>query len=344
MAIFVVLNFEDQNPGAKIKPEISRDPKKLPGSVHGSAQATVAGVITKARKKEVKAGKNFVHHYSGVELIQADVAGTLTRDDVNAVRKDCSKADKIYIIMHGSPDDTDQGFANGGKPVATWAQLARLSLMLFPVRDTVYRVSLIMCYGARVANYRLNNLGMLAPGDLKTSFAYKFFRSICIARNVSMTACTGAVSTGDNGVNAVETEEWVAATLDVIDYKKDTGTRQALQAQLAQTKQAYITGGNSAADWDALVNRFLRSANEVANDATEQVVKAYCYEKAHRNVSLQAAKSLAAQQHQGLANREKYGRIRYTYDGAQLQIVNKYGDPLNPAVGQDYLLYTGPLL
>lgn len=344
MAIFVVLNFEDQNPGAKIKPAISRDPKKLPDSVKGSAQATLAGVITKARKKEVKAGKNFVHHYSGIELIQADVAGQLTKDDVNAVRKDCAKADKIYIIMHGAPDDTDQGFASGGMAVATWAQLGRLALMLFPVRDTIYRVSLIMCYGARVANYRLNNLGMLTPGDLKTSFAYKFFKSICMARNVSMTACTGAVSTGDNGMNAVETEEWVAATLDIIDYKKDTGTRQALNAQMAQAKQAYITDGHSTGDWQTLVNRFLRNANEVANDATERVVKAFSYETGHRSASLQAAKSHAAQQHQGLANREKYGRIRYTFDGAQLQIVNKYGDPLNPVVGADYLLYSGPLL
>lgn len=344
MAIFVILNFEDANPGGAIAPAKLKKPSHRPPSVLGSAGATLKGAVMKAKAKEGRFGRNVVHHYSAVELIQADVAGTLTKDDVGRVRDDCARAEKIYIIMHGKPDDTEQGFANGGGAVATWRQLANFALKIFPLRDEPYRVVLVMCYGARTDNFRLNQLGALPPGELKTSFAYKFFRAICVARSVSMTACTGAISTGDDGINTVETEEWVAATLDVIDYKKDTATRLALEARMDQAKQAFINGGGTLAAWKAKVGPYMVNANQAATNDTERLIKQFAYERGHRSAALQAAKNQASALHAGAALRQKYGRIRYLYDGAQLQIINKYGDPLQPAVGNDYPLYVGPLL
>jgi hypothetical protein len=141
------------------------------------------------------------------ELIARDAAGTLTKDNVKEVRKDIAKSRTVVFILHGKPDDTDNGFATTGGAVCTFKQLGKLAKLLMAVRGETYRVSLIMCYGARCANVRLNHEGMLSPGDLATSFAYKFFREICISRSVRMVAWTGAVSNDAALSHTCENEE-----------------------------------------------------------------------------------------------------------------------------------------
>ena len=349
----VVLNFEDEDisyTGGKVTPFVTRNKTEtskptLPNHLVGSAQSTVSGVLAKVRAKETTQGKTQVHYYSCVRLIDLDKKGLLTRDDVHAIRRDIGDAKKTYIIMHGTPDNTEDGFANGGAQVATWRDLSRLALMLFPAKDEVHRISLIMCYGARTDNYRLNHVGQMSPGDLKTSFAYKFFRAICQLRNVTLTACTGAVSTSaDSYANEVETEEWVSATLDIIDYKKDTTGRNNLKLAFDQTKASYLTQKvGLQKDWDDLVSAFDRDPKKVPVGPYETEIHRYKSKTLHLYTQLQANKNAAAQLHGGLANISKYGRIAYHYDGV-LQIVNKYGDPKNPTIGEDHLLYRGPLL
>ena len=353
MAKFVILNFEDDDQGHAPNSTVPAVMRKsstgavaVPGHVTGSARSTVEGVAAKARAKETFFRKNVVHHYSGIDLIRQDAAGTLGRNDVAQVRADVAAARKVYIILHGSPDVTEHGFTNAQTHIG-WRELSSLALLLFPERSDPYRISLVMCYGARTDNHRLNHLGAMSPGDLKTSFAYKFFRALCNYRNLSLTACTGAVSTqGGDGTNEVETEEWVSATLDVIDYQKDKPNRDLRKDDLDMVKQAYIhSGKGSLADWNALRDAFYTDRTKVANGYYETEIKKYIAHTQHLYDDLQAAKSQAAQMHGGVSNRSKYGRILYDYSGGGvLTIVNKYGDPMNPVAGQNHVLYRGPLL
>lgn len=348
MALYVILNFEDPDAGytgGPVKGFSTRKATNLPANVVGSAQATVKGTVLKAKRKQTTFGRNTVRHYSCVEIARADKLGNLDRSDVEAIRKDCEKAKKIYIIMHGKPDETEKGFSNpvqGVQQEYAWADLGRLALLLFPKSGGTYSVSLVMCYGARTATYRLNQNGTLPAGELKSSFAYKFFRQLCVARNVRMTAVTGAVSTNDDGTNVVESEEWVSATLDMIDYKKDTATRSALDTR-KKIEEAGYPGGKT--EWAALCQKFALNGDEdPGTDPLKIFLKQYYYEKVHRNASLRSAKTQAAQVHGGQSNVAKYGRIVYSYNGGLLTIVNKYGDPNNPVVGANHLLYSGALL
>lgn len=352
MATFVILNFEDLDAGyggGAFAPNISRkkktsSPAVIPGNVTSSAGDTIRGVINKAKSKESYFGKNSVHHYSCIEIINADIAGTLTRDDLANVRKDIASAAKVYIIMHGQPDNTEAGFGHGGAQVATWKQLGRLALMLFPNSDVTYKISLIMCYAARTDNFRINHVGQMTPGDLKTSFAYKFFRSIAVSRNVSMTACTGAVSTkpGD-GTNEVESEEFVSAQLANIDYKKDAPNRNILKDQMARLKASFILQGGTKEQWTQMHQDFGMDRAKVPTNDYERSVKTYLSKTAHIQGDIQEAKAAAAALYGNQSNVSKYGRILYTYNG-NLTIINKYGNPQDPNVGPDYVLYTGPML
>lgn len=349
MSLFVILNFEDPDPGYRedrpVQGFTTRKPTKAPAHVTGSAQGTVKGTVAKVRRKETRFGRNTLRHYSCVEIARADKAGTLDRDDVEAIREDCRHASKIYIIMHGKPEETERGFSNkidGAQQEYTWNELARLAKLLFPFRETTYQVSLIMCYGARSQDYRANHNGGLSENQLKSSFAFKFFRGICLARNVRMTAVTGAVSTRENdGTSVVETEEWVEANLNVLEYKQDKATRDLLKAKWKKAEALYPKEA-----WAQLCQRFATNPAEYAgNDPLFIFLKRYYEEHVHRKTRLLMAKSTATQGYAGASNIAKHGRLVYTYTGGVLTIVNKYGNPNDPqAVPANHILYSGPML
>lgn len=354
MALFVILNFEDDDQGEaqnSTTRAVVRQPNKatvatVPKHVRGSAMSTVQGIASKARKKESFIKSNQVFHYSGIELIRKDALKSLSRTDVDAVRSDIAKAKKVYIIMHGSPDVTDHGFTNSQAKI-TWQQLSNLALLLFPKRSARYYISLIMCYGARTNNFKANHLGQMSASDIKTSFAYKFFRALCVHRNIELTACTGAVSTDAmSGENNVESEEWVCAVLDITDYKKDKPSRDTLQQNLDLTKTRYLLAeGGNLEGWKSLYTAFGLDKNKKGFTQTERDIENFHRRTTHTYAGLKAQKDRATTVHGGKSNLNKYGRIRYVYDGAgALTIINKYGDPTDPAIGEDFVMYRGPLL
>jgi hypothetical protein len=71
-----------------------------------------------------------------------------------------------------------------------------------------------MCYAARSQQADLDHNGQIPVNELTSSFAYKFFRSICTFRSVRMTARTGAVSNDGELNHTVETEEEVSLFLE----------------------------------------------------------------------------------------------------------------------------------
>lgn len=217
MSYYTILNFEDASPGVtagKVKGG------KNPGAF--GAGAAAGGTAQIYAKREATHGKAKMVFFPCQELIARDANGTLSKDDVKDIRKHIGQSKTVVFILHGKPDDTDQGFSTTGGAVCTFKQLGRLAKLLMPARDEMYRVSLIMCYGARCANVRLNHEGMIPRDQLSTSFAYKFFRELCGARTIRMVAWTGAVSNDGNLKHTCENEEQVL----YVDKKQEVAALQ----------------------------------------------------------------------------------------------------------------------
>ena len=158
MNYYTILNFEDSNPGAATgNVKGGRDPAKF------CAGAAAAGTAQIYAKREATKGHAKMVFFPCQELIARDAGGMLSKDDVKDIRKHIEKSRTVVFVLHGKPDDTDEGFSTSGGSVCTFKQLGRLAKLLMPARDEIYRVSLVMCYGARCGNVRLNHEGMIPP-------------------------------------------------------------------------------------------------------------------------------------------------------------------------------------
>ena len=269
-------------------------------------------------------------------------AGALARSDPQLlqVRNLCSSATKIMLCLHGLHNDVLSGFANDTlnhtpmAAVASFADLAGFTLMFLPLRDKIYNLALIMCYGARSDNFRLNHEGQIAPDDLKTSFAYKFYRRICMFRNVRMTARTGATGFDEHtGRSTVESEASVQARADNEDFLRLVATQTAIDdyknLKDSYTKAAHGGSEERARAWLQMDNNFRANPDLAASNPDEAGIKAYHQVLKTKN---------AYQDAMGGQDRTKYGKYIYAYtpkDG--LTIFSKYPKP-------GVVLYHGPLL
>jgi len=147
---------------------------------------------------------------------------------MNRVRLCCGKADKIMFGVHGNVGDTDsasiEDFGTAGGKV-TCQDLAAFFLECLPGTQGGWwvvpglggsprqlHVSLIMCFGARAQAHLADHTGNLSEAAIKSSFAYKFYKLICVRRPILMTARTGSVSFDENtGRSLVQTEDAVKA-------------------------------------------------------------------------------------------------------------------------------------
>jgi hypothetical protein len=128
----------------------------------------------------------------------------------------CESADKIMLGLHGRYDDTEQGFAGlgwkrGHDVIGNYRDFAEL-IASFLRTGKSYKLALIVCFGARSADFNKNHDGNLEPADIKSSFAYKFFKEICTKADITITARTGSVSfDSKTGRSLVQTEAAVTA-------------------------------------------------------------------------------------------------------------------------------------
>lgn len=122
---------------------------------------------------------------------------------------------KIMVGMHGLYDDTTYGYSRPTRdaPRVAYDKAADIVLSLFGdhVGRRPIKLSLVMCYGARSAQYDVSHesyrLGGETGPDLSSSFAFKFYSCLCKYMNVKMSARTGAASFDDRtGASRVESE------------------------------------------------------------------------------------------------------------------------------------------
>lgn len=317
-------------------------------------KAAGGGLIKKSadslkQKKKYDTTKRFlfaaneVTEFSLFALFAQFGGGGLTRADavLNQVRGLCNNATKIMLCMHGLHNDVQSGFANDTlnhapmAAVATWSQLSEFMLALLPGREKEYNLALIMCYGARSENFRLDHEGMIPQADLKTSFAYKFYRRICMFRNVRMTARTGATGFDtQTGRSTVESEAAVQARADREDYLRDANTLGAIAAftTLKDTYTKSAHGGSEARAklWGPMEMKFRMNPDAVAVGADETIIRAYFQVVKIKN---EYAAMMDGQ------DKTKYGKYVYKYSDKthELTIMSKYPPP-------GTVLYQGALL
>jgi hypothetical protein len=218
--------------------------------------------------------------------------------------------------------------------VCTFRQLGRLAKLLMPDRDELYRVSLIMCYGARSANVRLNHDGMIPRDQLASSFAYKFFRELCGARNVRMVAWTGAVSNDSDMKHTCENEEAVL----YVDKKQEVRALQASpQKQLIeQEKLALLQRLAMSNDaFGTVLMKFMNNPNAAATNEIERFALRYIPYSSVRN-------SWVMNLYPNRGQTSDYGKLIYDFNGSQLVITNRYGATGGVAVNTE--LYRGGLI
>lgn len=330
MSYYTILNFEDVNPGVTAgKVKGGKNPTAF------SAGASASGTARVYAKRETTHGKAKMVFFPCQELIARDANHALSKDDVKEVRKHIEQSKTVVFLLHGRPDDTDQGFSTTGGAVCTFEQLGRLAKLLMPERSEIYRVSLIMCYGARCANVRLNHEGMIPKGQLATSFAYKFFREICGARTIRMVAWTGAVSNDHDLKHVCENEEQVLYVNKRQEVAALRASPQKQQIELEKTALLKKHGMSNEDFGNKVLVKFANNPNAASVNEVEAFAIRYLpYSSAH----VWWMMNLYPNKEQ-IAN---YGKLIYEFRGGQLVITNRYGATGGVAVNTQ--LYSGGLI
>ena len=323
---------------------------------HGLAHSSVLALRNKYPRYssvwEFMAGANQVHLVDLFHLLEQErhplpirSLGSLTalmpqllqriRERV-AISELCGRADKIMIGVHGHFGDTNQGYAGmgwgmGSGVVGTASEFARL-IAGFLCGGKSYKLALIMCFGARSARPRVNHDGDLEEADIKSSFAYKFFKEICqrSEATVSMTARTGSVAfDASTGRTMVQTEAAVQAEMDNADLQAAEYTKR-IARNYEQLQRFLCNTEEGLQKFRAMQERMEEGGVEPRNPA-ERTIKNY--------VDLRQQVTRLQQQSSDLVG--KYGKFVYQYDrpANRVTVLRKYNQGA-PAFGR---LYEGPL-
>lgn len=338
MPRYVLLNFEDADPNAGPGPVTGIKGKHVP--TYAGAGAAAAGTAkvyqNRAIAKSSEHGRKRVVFYPCQEILQRNQAGQLAKTDLENIRKDCMSAKTIAFIIHGEPEETEHGFGTDGSQLCTWRELGNLARLLLPQGHS-YNIALIMCYGARSQNARLDHRGQIPDTDLKTSFAYKFFRRICVKRQVRMTARTGAVSNDMDVNHMVETEEQVFLALDTAAAKVTRNTnKDSMEAEKKELqKKLKLDDEKFQQQFGPYLLKYVDFPHTVPKrkDKLDEFASRYVLFTPYFQRHLANKYDPDA-----LGNRAKYGKLVYTYTGGRLKILARYSK-----TGND-VLYDGKLL
>jgi hypothetical protein len=236
-----------------------------------------------------------------------------------AIAQLCCRADKIMLGVHGKFDDTENGFAGlgwerGSGVMGNYKEFATL-LASFLAPEQAHRIALVVCFGARAANYKVDHDGNLDEADIKSSFAYKFYKELCGKVNVTMTARTGSVSfDATTGKSLVQTEAAVTAAITEGELQAAESTKQAARAY--ETLQAFMcTTEEGVQKFNRMLER-MEDPAAVPRHPPERIIREYKRIKARvTDLTLQSG-----------ADASKYGKFVYSYDAGHVTVMRKYED------------------
>ncbi len=270
---------------------------------------------------------NSVDEVNLIDLWSADRQDWHFWAEVLRVNLLCSIADKIMLSIHGHADDTTCGyierFGMTSKRV-NYRELAQFLLLFLANQSERYHLALITCHAARSENYLKDHRGGLTTRDVKSSFAYRFYKEICTQRNVLMTARTGSVSFSEHdGRSLVQSEAAVRYEVEL----------QAIQEseELERLKELYE--GLKEVEFQKFGNirRFLTTEDKILQEiekgrtdwsmASREEVTIIRYQKAKRRIT--QLERLKDEDH------GKYGKFIYRYDptSSVMTVLRKYPHP-----------------
>lgn len=168
-------------------------------------------------------GDNAVTEYNLIPVLDGGDP-RLGKDDVKpqTIAADCVRADKVMLAIHGNYDNRGEGQVTMGfgaevNKTVSLTELVALAGKFLPAGGE-YKLTLVMCYGARTATYRLDHFDDPESVDWTSSFAYRFYERLRVDRTIRMTAFTGAVSVDStSGKFMVQTEAAISAEIDLKD-------------------------------------------------------------------------------------------------------------------------------
>ena len=238
----------------------------------------------------------------------------------------CSEADKIMLGAHGNADDRDRifagmGWGRGSGPVGTFRDFAHVVAgLLLP--DRAYRIVLVVCHAARSERYTINHDGELTPQDIKSSFAYKFFKELITVSGarITMSARTGAMGfDAQSGRAQVQTEAAVSASLERAELERAEAPRivKAWKDFEASVGQVCPSCGGvhsvTQEEGEAIVGRMLRP-DAVPGNSIEKLVHDYFTLEARARVLVERSSE----------KRSKIGKFIYTYKEGTAHVYRKY--------------------
>jgi hypothetical protein len=350
MPKYVVLNFED----------------KYLSTHKGAADSTIQ--VLQRRYEQTKqtrgltrlfVGKNSLIEHRPVELNGETIGFTTDHTRITQIRTDCARAEKIYAVAHGDPRTPDVCYTNsphgvGVVRLADYTGLADFLKLVVPPRETVIRIALVTCYGARYARYQraqVDHTGMIADDDLRTSFAYQLFKELVEGRKVKLTAVTGKIQhETTQGCALVEHEDMIDENME---FSEAARAQTVSKGDLIGRYNALLKN-NTATVINAEVKNFRDHPTLVAVTPLQHYAQDLVnWENTGGNAIMarvrdaKAAKDAAAQRITSAGQNtdmRKYGKFIYAYKNGILKIVSKYGKVNDPVIVPMTVLYQGPLL
>lgn len=330
----VFFNLADMHGAGLAQKSVNSLRKKYPSYsfiyelFHGAnriIQVDLFGLLKEMRKPTGKhIGKSGIP-LTPINMITGHIASLppLSRDTIReklAITMLCGQADKIMLGVHGHYDDTDYGYAGmgwekGDAMIGSHEEFAKL-IAGFLRKDKTYKIALIVCFGARSQNYRKNHDGELTEEDIKSSFAYKFYKNICTKANVIMTARTGSVAFSDiNGKSQVQTETAVEAEIEYSDLLKvDTIDRMQKEYNELLERIFDKEGKIGVDNVKILKDRIERNQPVEGDPHILLFLQNYVREEAKAR-HLHATKETM---------QEKYGKFVYRYEKGIVTVYRKY--------------------
>ncbi|RYZ37095.1 MAG: hypothetical protein EOO71_29330 [Myxococcaceae bacterium] len=242
---------------------------------------------------------------------------------------------KIMVGMHGLYDDTTYGYSlpQRGAPRVSYDKAADIVLAF--LRDHVgsrpISLSLVMCYGARSAQYDLSHdpdrLGGVARPDLSSAFAFKFYTALCKYLNVKMSARTGAASFDDKtGVSRVESELTVLHQIQMDRNPFTPLEQEQLDAQGQLELDMFLEDVRPQPENyhdQAQVKAADRRGGEFAYEQLTSLVGDDPLTRAKREVAMSRFRQLPQ------SKPMKSGKLTYEYDPGTHQVIikSKYPQP-----------------
>ncbi|WDD98448.1 hypothetical protein [Thalassomonas actiniarum] len=259
--------------------------------------------------------------------------------DRTKIKNLCQGATQVMLSIHGPMTSVNYGLIRstlGRRPDehVSYQQLANLLLTLF-VPNVQYNFSLVMCFGARSSNYRLDheNLDLI---DWTDSFAYKLYQRISPNRSVRMTARTGELSFNTvTGKSEVQTELAIQGTLDNQAISQEVGVIQSI-AWWNQNRNLFLNAGGAKANF--VIALVTAEQNTTAADKLTALralrrnhgLPAHDYESRELlNYLRQKIRLVEASGRQNSGPQGKYGKLVYKYIyGMGNVIFAKYPNPV----------------